>query len=143
MRVWAGMVGGSRAGEEAGSEGPLRSAEGVRPYLGGFRPYLAPVALGLIGLGLLSQRMGAVPFFGGFGLLLLLVHGLPGLAGLLKKKAAPVTTTAATALVFFFAAGMARGAETIVPAESMNHTWRIVDGRLNGEIAKLMAQPAR
>ena len=122
MRVWAGM-----AGSSGSSEAPV-NWEGVRPYL-------APVALGLIGLGLLSQRMGAVPFFGGFGLLLLLVHGLPGLAGLLKKKAAAVTTAAATALVFFFAAGMARGAETIVPAESMSHTWRIVDGRLSGEIA--------
>jgi hypothetical protein len=124
MRVWAGMQGRSADG----SSGASAKGEGVRPYL-------APVAFGLIGLGLLSQRMGAVPFFGGFGLLLLLVHGLPGLAGLLKKKAAPVTTAAATALVFFFAPGMARGAETIVPAELMSHTWRIVDGRLSGEIA--------
>lgn len=122
MRVWSGIQGRSTdPSSEAAAKGE------------GFRPYLAPVALGLIGLGLLAQRMGAVPFFAIFGLLLILVHGLPGLAGLLKKKAAPVTA-AATALVFFFAAGMARGAETIVPAESMSHTWRIVDGRLSGEI---------
>jgi hypothetical protein len=131
MRVWQGVKGGSGAGNAAGGEGPLRSAEGVRPYPGDVRPYLAPAGLCLIGLGLLMQRMGAVPFFAIFGLVLVLVHGLPGLAGLLKK-AAPV---AATALVFLFAAGMARGAETVVPAESMNHTWRIVDGRLSGEIA--------
>ena len=127
MRIWAGIQGVSGAGETEGSQGPLRSAEGVRPYL-------APVALGLIGIGLLMQRMGAVPFFGIFGVLLVLVHGLPGLRGLLKKKAAPVTA-AATALLCFLAGGTVRGAETIVPAELMHHTWKIADGRLSGEIA--------
>ena len=87
--------------------------------------------LALIALGVLSQRMGAVIFFAGFGAVLLLGRGLPGLVGLFRKGA-PV---AATALVLLMTAGMARGAEAIVPAESMLHTWQITDGRLNGEIA--------
>ncbi|TAE77417.1 MAG: hypothetical protein EAZ84_04160 [Verrucomicrobia bacterium] len=122
MRFWTGKNGVFEASE-------------ARAKWRGVRSCQLPVALGSIGFGLLAQRMGAVPFFGLFGLILLLVHGFPGLSGLVGRRRASVTKAGATLLLLFFTVGMARGAEAILPAESMSQAWRIADGRVSGEIS--------
>ncbi|WP_193213353.1 hypothetical protein [Luteolibacter marinus] len=103
--------------------GPSKLPDGVGPYL----KYAGVAGVALLSVGILAQRMGAVVFFGALGVVLL-GRALPGIVAL-SRKSAPV---AATALVFLAAAGMARG--EILPAESMVHSWRIADGRLNGEL---------
>ncbi len=112
-----------------------------------YAAYALPGALALIGLGVLSQRMGAVPFFAGFGIILLLCKVLPSLAGLRPKRrpvvdaaaaAATTTTVALFALLASFGKVHAQdqpAVETMSTAESMVHTWRIAGGRLSGEIA--------
>lgn len=116
-----------------------------------YAAYALPGALALIAFGVLSQQMGAVPFFVGFGIILLLCKVLPTLTGLnLRRKrpaaevAAAATTTTAALFVLLASLGQVRGdtppppppaIETMSTAESMVHTWRIAGGRLNGEIA--------
>ncbi|WP_367874116.1 hypothetical protein [Luteolibacter sp. Populi] len=99
--------------------------------------YAVPGAFALIAFGVLSQRMGAVPFFAGFGAVLLLIKVIPGLAMFARRR--PVAVTAL--LAFICMLGQLRGetpppppAESAGAAESMSHTWRIAGGRLSGEI---------
>lgn len=101
--------------------------------------YTLPGGLAVIALGLLAQRMGAVPLFAGFGAVLLLGKVLPGLAGYLRRP--PVAVTALMMLAFGLS--QVRGEQAVIPApaaepssaaESMTQTWIIADGRLSGEI---------
>lgn len=96
-----------------------------------------PAGTALIAMGLLSQRLGAVLFFGGLGLALLLMKALPVVLTLMRRQ--PVAVTALLMLSLF--APMARGLDLVPvameatsPLESVVHTWKIVDGRLTGEV---------
>jgi hypothetical protein len=101
--------------------------------------FALPGGLALIGLGLLAQRLGAVPLFAGFGAVLLFGKVLPGLAGYVRRYPVPATAL----LVFAMGMGQLRGEQALIPApapepasaaESMSHTWSIAGGRLSGEI---------
>jgi hypothetical protein len=100
--------------------------------------YTLPGGLALVAFGLLAQRMGAVPLFAGFGMVLLFGKILPGLAGFLRRHPVPATAV----LLLAFGLGQLRGDEVLPPpasepasaAESMSHTWTIAGGRLSGEI---------
>jgi hypothetical protein len=104
--------------------------------------YAVPGGLALIAFGVLAQRMGAVPFFAGFGLVLLCVKVLPGLTHFVRRKPPVVAATTTALLAFACMLGTLRGEPVPAPAppleataaESMVHNWRIVSGRLSGEI---------
>jgi hypothetical protein len=101
--------------------------------------YTLPGGLALIALGLLAQRMGAVPLFAGVGAVLLFGKVLPGLAAYLRRHPVPATAL----LVLALGVDQLRGDEALIPtvapesasaAESMSHTWSIAGGRLSGEV---------
>ncbi|WP_035603756.1 hypothetical protein [Haloferula sp. BvORR071] len=101
--------------------------------------YSVPGGLALIAFGVLAQRMGAVPFFVGFGVVLLLVKVLPGLATFVRRKPPVVAATALIAFACMLGdlraqAPVPAPIESATAAESMTHNWRIVSGRLSGEI---------
>jgi len=91
--------------------------------------------IALIAMGLLMQRLGAVAFFGCFGIALLLTKALPALLGITRRPAVAVTAM----LMLCLLAPAARGLEVVPaepasPLESVVHTWKIADGRLTGEV---------
>jgi hypothetical protein len=120
---WGAMVSGwgvaaAVAGVALGGYGWLRS-----------KGMLITGGLALLGIGLLSQHLGAVWFFGAFGCALL-TKALPWGLRVWRDARKPVVLAATALLAFGLFVNRADGAT----AESAVQSWHIADGRLTGEI---------